>query len=69
MIDEIHEADDFQVQLKSVYDFLEVKVLFSGSSAIEITNPDFDLSIISAMKPNVLNPWENLFELINPVWD
>ncbi|MEA1954303.1 MAG: AAA family ATPase [Campylobacterota bacterium] len=41
VIDEIHEADDFQSQLKSVYDFLEVKVLFSGSSAIEITNPDF----------------------------
>ena len=41
VIDEIHEADDFQAQLKSVYDFLEVKVLFSGSSAIEITNPDF----------------------------
>ena len=41
VIDEIHEADDFQTQLKSVYDFLEVKVLFSGSSAIEITNPDF----------------------------
>ena len=56
MIDEIHEADDFQAQLKSVYDFLEVKVLFSGSSAVEITNLDFDLSIISAMKPNVLNP-------------
>jgi len=41
VIDEIHEADDFQSELKSVYDFLEVKVLFSGSSAIEITNPDF----------------------------
>ncbi|CAA6816963.1 MAG: conserved hypothetical protein [uncultured Sulfurovum sp.] len=41
VIDEIHEADNFQAELKSVYDFLEVKVLFSGSSAIEITNPDF----------------------------
>jgi len=41
VIDEIHEADDFQSQLKSIYDFLEVKILFSGSSAIEITNPDF----------------------------
>jgi len=41
VIDEIHEADDFQTQLKSIYDFLEVKILFSGSSAIEITNADF----------------------------
>ncbi|CAA6812679.1 MAG: conserved hypothetical protein [uncultured Sulfurovum sp.] len=41
VIDEIHEAEDFQAQLKSIYDFLEVKILFSGSSAIEITNPDF----------------------------
>ena len=41
IIDEIHEADDFQAQLKSVYDFLDIKVFFSGSSAIKITNPDF----------------------------
>ena len=41
IIDEIHEAKDFQEQLKSVYDFLDVKVFFSGSSAIEITNSDF----------------------------
>ena len=41
VIDEIHEADDFQAHLKSIYDFLEVTVLFSGSSAIEITNADF----------------------------
>ena len=41
VIDEIHEADDFQSHLKSIYDFLEVKVIFSGSSAIEITNADF----------------------------
>ena len=41
IIDEIHEADDFQAQLKSVYDFLDIKIFFSGSSAIKITNPDF----------------------------
>lgn len=41
VIDEIHEADDFQAQLKSVYDFLDIKIFFSGSSAIKITNPDF----------------------------
>lgn len=41
VIDEIHEADNFQSELKSIYDFLEVTIRFSGSSAIEITNPDF----------------------------
>lgn len=41
VIDEIHEASRFQEHLKSVYDFLDIKVYFSGSSAIKITNPDF----------------------------
>lgn len=41
MIDEIHEAADFERHLKSIYDFLDIKVYFSGSSAIKITNPDF----------------------------
>ena len=41
IIDEIHEAKDFQEELKSIYDFLDVKVYFSSSSAVSITNPDF----------------------------
>ncbi len=41
VIDEIHEAKDFQEELKSIYDFLDVKVYFSSSSAVSITNPDF----------------------------
>jgi len=41
LIDEIHEAKNFEQELKSVYDFLDIKVLFSGSSAIKITNPSF----------------------------
>jgi predicted AAA+ superfamily ATPase len=41
LIDEIHEAKDFEQELKSVYDFLDIKVLFSGSSAIKLTNPSF----------------------------
>lgn len=41
LIDEVHEANDFEQELKSIYDFLEVKVLFSGSSAIKLTNPSF----------------------------
>jgi predicted AAA+ superfamily ATPase len=41
LIDEIHEAKDFERELKAVYDFLDIKVIFSGSSAVKITNPSF----------------------------
>jgi hypothetical protein len=41
LIDEVHEALNFEQELKSVYDFLDIKVLFSGSSAIKLTNPSF----------------------------
>lgn len=40
-IDEIHKIKDFQKHIKSAYDFLELKIYFSGSSALAITNPDF----------------------------
>lgn len=41
LVDEVHEATNFEQELKSIYDFLDVKVLFSGSSAIKLTNPSF----------------------------
>lgn len=41
LIDEVHEALNFEQELKSIYDFLDIKVLFSGSSAIKLTNPSF----------------------------
>ena len=41
VIDEIHKIADFQTQLKLIYDFLDVKVYFSDSSAVELTNADF----------------------------
>ncbi len=41
VIDEIHKIRDFQTQIKMIYDFLSVKVYFSGSSAVELTNADF----------------------------
>jgi len=41
VIDEIHKIEDFQIQIKLIYDFLSIKVYFSGSSAVEITNADF----------------------------
>ncbi len=41
VIDEIHKIKDFQLQIKLIYDFLNIKVYFSGSSAVELTNADF----------------------------
>jgi len=41
IIDEIHKIKDFQIQIKLIYDFLDIKVYFSGSSAVELTNADF----------------------------
>ena len=41
LLDELHEAKNFEQELKSVYDFIDIKVLFSGSSAIKLTNPSF----------------------------
>jgi len=41
LIDEIHEAKNFEQELKSIYDFFDIKVLFSGSSAVQLTNASF----------------------------
>jgi len=40
-IDEVHEARNFEQELKSIYDFLDIKVIFTGSSALHLTSPDF----------------------------
>ncbi len=44
IIDEIHKADNFALELKTIYDFVNIKVIFSGSSALEIENSKVDLS-------------------------
>jgi uncharacterized protein len=44
VIDEIHKAPNFAHELKTIYDFLDIKVIFSGSSALEIENSKVDLS-------------------------
>ncbi len=40
-LDEVHKVPDFQIHLKSAYDFLDLKIIFSGSSALSMVNPDF----------------------------
>jgi len=44
IIDEIHKAENFASELKTIYDFVDIKVIFSGSSALEIENSKVDLS-------------------------
>ena len=44
VIDEIHKYKDFEIELKEIYDFLELKVIFSGSSALVLEHKKADLS-------------------------
>ena len=44
VIDEIHKSKNFSVDLKNIYDFLDLKVIFTGSSAISLENSKVDLS-------------------------
>ena len=43
-IDEIHKYKHFERELKQIYDMLDLKVIFSGSSAIELEHSKADLS-------------------------
>ncbi|MEA3513247.1 MAG: AAA family ATPase, partial [Campylobacterota bacterium] len=43
-IDEIHKYKDFEKELKEIYDFLDIKVIFSGSSALQLEHKKADLS-------------------------
>jgi len=44
VIDEIHKYPDFEIELKKIYDILDLKVIFSGSSALQIDHAKADLS-------------------------
>ena len=43
-IDEIHKYKDFEKELKEIYDFLDLQVVFSGSSALQLEHKKADLS-------------------------
>jgi len=44
IIDEIHKYPNFEIELKQIYDMLDLKVIFSGSCALKIDNAKADLS-------------------------
>jgi len=43
-IDEIHKYKNFEIELKLIYDTLDIRVIFSGSSAIKLEHSKADLS-------------------------
>lgn len=44
LLDEVHRYQDFAGYLKSIYDLFDLKVLFTGSSAVSILDAKSDLS-------------------------
>ena len=50
-IDEIHKYKNFERELKQIYDMLDLKVIFSGSSAIELEHSKADLSRRAVLYP------------------
>jgi predicted AAA+ superfamily ATPase len=44
VIDEIHKYKHFEVELKKIYDTLDLRVIFSGSSALSLDHAKADLS-------------------------
>jgi len=43
-IDEVHKYDNWSTHIKNIYDSLNIKVVFSGSSILQITKQNADLS-------------------------
>ena len=46
VLDEIHNQKDFANDLKAIWDFLEINVIFSGSSALHLDNADLSRRIL-----------------------
>lgn len=44
LLDEVHKYPEFATHLKTIYDLSELKVIFTGSSAVSILNAKADLS-------------------------
>jgi len=44
VIDEVHKYKHFEIELKKIYDTLDLRVIFSGSSALSLDHAKADLS-------------------------
>jgi len=72
-IDEIHKRGNWQEEIKTIYDEREVRIFFSGSSAIDIVYSSADLSrrvVLKELKPISLREFLNIRKGFNiPVYD
>ncbi len=62
-IDEIHRKTGWDSDMKSIYDEHEARIMFSGSSALDITKTTADLSrrvVLKEMKPVSLREYMNI---------
>ena len=53
VLDEIHNQKDFANDLKSIWDFLEINVIFSGSSALHLDNADLSRRVLKYTLPTL----------------
>ncbi len=53
ILDEIHNQDNFAKDLKTIWDFLEIKVIFSGSSALHLDNADLSRRVLKYTLPTL----------------
>lgn len=53
ILDEIHNQENFAIDLKSIWDFLEIKVLFSGSSALHLDSADLSRRVLKYTLPTL----------------
>src|SRR3989338_10473146 len=44
LLDEIHNYQNWQQEIKKIFDFLETKIVFTSSAAIDIVRSKYDLS-------------------------
>ena len=53
VLDEIHNQDNFAVDLKTIWDFLEINIIFSGSSALHLDNADLSRRVLKYTLPTL----------------
>lgn len=53
ILDEIHNQADFANDLKTIWDFLDINVIFSGSSALHLDNADLSRRALKYILPTL----------------
>ena len=53
ILDEIHNQENFANDLKTIWDFLEINVIFSGSSALHLDNADLSRRVLKYILPTL----------------